>query len=345
MPHRPRRAVLWIAAALLLGAAGSLYAAPSFVTLEELARTRGLEWRWDPVARTATVWSASGSARFRPGSAYCLVAGRLRKLDGSVSYHGGAVWIPSSADPLLEALASVASPAPRLPYPVVALDPGHGGKDFGAVSPSGTREKDLTLDLASRIARRLEAGGARVVMTRGSDVFVPLAERVETARSGGADLFLSIHANASTTPGLQGFEVYVLSDEVDDLELASLRAADEKKSSPATEPALTDDPQVRSVYWDLVRRQSRRQSARLAARIVEAVDGNVVVARRRLRRAQFHVLKWTEMPAILVEAGYLTNSEDESRLADESYRQAMADAIARAVLGDAPAGKRGTDAR
>lgn len=209
----------------------------------------------------------------------------------------------------------------------IVVDAGHGGHDYGAVSPHGFAEKGFTLDLARRLAAELRKLGFQVTLTRDSDVFIPLEERSRIAARAQADFFISLHANASLSHSLRGLEVYYLDRATDDAAVALERAENESPTPPDTmlQPASTD---VKAIVWDLKASENRRLSHEFAQDFLNASDRLVHIAPRRLKSAQFHVLKWTECPAVLVEAGYLTNATDERLLKSPFYRDRLARSIA-----------------
>ena len=226
-------------------------------------------------------------------------------------------------------VARPASPALHRIHRVV-LDAGHGGKDSGAVSPAGLKEKRLALEMTRKVKKELELRGLEVVMTRNSDVFIPLSERAALANEGGTDFFVSIHANASTAPLLQGFEIYYLSEATDDAALALERA----ENSSARFGAVSGPPsrELKTIFWDLREAENRRESLRMAQKIMAVVNGSIGVAPRRVKSANFYVLKWTECPAILIEIGYLTNAADERRLRSAAYKRELSHAIVEGIL-------------
>ncbi len=210
----------------------------------------------------------------------------------------------------------------------VVLDPGHGGKDTGAVGPGGTREKDVTLDVAHRVAPVLSAQGIQVVLTRDDDRFVSLEERTARANGFSADLFLSIHANASESRGRRGIETYVLDTTRD--EIAARVAARENATTQESSAELASilggmrmaDEAARSTrFAQLLQRAS---TSAVRGRFGDAVDGGV-------HTAGFYVLVGARMPSVLFETSYISNVTEEQRLGSEDYRQLLADAIANAV--------------
>lgn len=221
--------------------------------------------------------------------------------------------------------------------PLVVLDPGHGGTDPGAIGTKGTQEKRITLPLALELKRMLEAGGrCRVALTRTTDVFVPLARRVEFARRREAVLLLSIHADAmpaGQSHALRGASVYTVSETATD-SLAAALARRENQADQAGGLRLPSvSPEVQRILLSLMRQETRAGSERLARLAVNALDGEVALLNQPLRRAQFVVLKAPDVPAALVECGFLSNPQDEALLRRADHRAKVAAALAEAVHG------------
>ncbi|MBI2094924.1 MAG: N-acetylmuramoyl-L-alanine amidase [Candidatus Omnitrophica bacterium] len=293
-----------------------------YFSLRQLATDRGLDFVWDPVARNATLSGPLGFARFHAGSEYFLSEGRLQRLPEKVLFSGGEVLAPREA---LTTLKGLSKPLR------VMIDPGHGGRDFGAIT-GASREKEITLQVARDLASELKANGVRVRLTRNSDSALTLADRVSLVNRSRPDLFVSVHANASATRSLEGFEVYYLSPETDDYLLADGRA---DKPIPGEEAFLWSGAsrQTRAIYWDLRQADNRRQSLRLAKEVVESVRQAIGSGSPfRIRGARFYVLKWTECPAVLVEIGYLTNRREEKKLKHSVYRKKLIKAVAEGLI-------------
>jgi N-acetylmuramoyl-L-alanine amidase len=217
-------------------------------------------------------------------------------------------------------------------FDVVVLDAGHGGDDHGAEGAGGLREKDLVLDVARRLAERLERRGLRVVHTRTADAYVPLDERTAIANRAAADLFLSIHANAASARQARGVETYFVALEASD-EAARLLAERENAAFRETQPAAADDP-LASILGDLAAADAMRESdefARFAHKELSALDRGV--PSRGVKQAPFVVLMGVQMPAALVEIGFITNPAEEREMASDARRDRVADALSRAVLG------------
>lgn len=224
--------------------------------------------------------------------------------------------------------AAISAPPDRTIRRIV-LDAGHGGKDGGAVSRGGEPEKLVALEVTRLLRDELSRRGFDVVMTRDSDTFVPLAGRARAAMTAKADLFVSIHANASDSKSLRGFEVYTLAEEVDDGMIALRRAAMSPERFVRGEWRPSEG--VRAVLWDLVQTENRRESVRLARLIGEEAEERSIGPQRRLRDACFYVLKWSETPAVLVELGYLTNAQDERLLKSAIHRRKLVESVANGV--------------
>jgi N-acetylmuramoyl-L-alanine amidase len=211
----------------------------------------------------------------------------------------------------------------------VVLDPGHGGHDPGAIGPSGLREKDVTLDIAHRAAPLLARElGVSTLLTRDSDDFIPLDERAARANAFQADLFVSIHCNASEDPSAHGYMSFVLDDSRDP---AAFRvAARENAASPA---AAAEFANVMSHVLDA---SSVQRSVRLADLIQRATGASLQpsygnVSDGGVKRAGFYVLAGARMPAVLFEVSFISNPGEEARLNTGDYRQKLADAVVNAV--------------
>jgi len=313
------------------------------IDLRAYSLAQNYHYSWDPVAKNAVVEGPGGRFQFHVGSEYFLKDGHLARMDGKAIFLQDSVVMPSSAASFLPAPAS----APRMPAAVpaiaetvppafhrlrkVVIDAGHGGKDDGATSRYGLKEKRVVLEVANKVKRGLESAGIQVIMTRGADVFIPLSERARIANKNSADLFVSIHANASTTPSLNGFEVYTLSEATDDQALAVERTENSViRFEPGAHASLSNN--LKTILWELKETENRKESLHASQHISTRVVAAVATAAKRQKSANFYVLKWTECPAVLVELAYLSNRTDERRLRDPVYRTQIADAIVQGLL-------------
>ena len=226
-----------------------------------------------------------------------------------------------------------ASPAAR-GRPIVVIDAGHGGRDPGATSVSGqVREKELTLVLAQALRDELvRRGRVRVAMTRDDDRYLTLEDRAAVARRLSAAMFVSIHIDSAANPLARGASVYSLSDVASDAEAAGL-AARENAGDDQNAGAGT----VQMILADLAMRSHMSASADLASRLVNKAAGRVELRPNPHRFASFHVLRRADAPAVLFEAGYLSNADDELLLRNPAERAKMVLALAQAIEADVAA--------
>jgi N-acetylmuramoyl-L-alanine amidase len=226
-------------------------------------------------------------------------------------------------------LTEAASPG----RPIVVLDAGHGGRDPGAKGVSGsTTEKDLTLVLARELRDELAGRGrVRVALTRDDDRYLTLDQRAEIARRLGASAYLSLHIDSAPNPLARGATVYSLSDVASDAEAARLAAKENKAGEGlSSEP----DGSVRGMLSDLALREQMNASASLAERLVRKSAGRYLLRPEPHRFADFRVLRHAEVPAVLFEAGYISNVEDEALLVQQKERQRIVAALAQAIEAD-----------
>jgi N-acetylmuramoyl-L-alanine amidase len=229
-----------------------------------------------------------------------------------------------------------ASPVAR-GRPIVVIDPGHGGRDPGAISVSGqVQEKDLTLVLARQLRDLLVSRGrVRVAMTRDDDRYLTLDDRAAVARRLDAAEFVSIHIDSAPNPLARGASVYSLSDVASDAEAARLASVQNGGSDGAEQGTS-----VQALLADLAMRSQMSASADLATRLVGKSVGQVELRPNPHRFAAFHVLRRAETPAILFEAGYLSNADDELLLRSPDERAKMVLALAAAIETDVAARSR-----
>ena len=222
-------------------------------------------------------------------------------------------------------------PVPTKPpgIQVIVVDAGHGGSETGATGPAGLLEKDVTLD----VAKRLQAGlsrklGVKVILTRDDDRQVSLDERTAIANHERADLFLSVHVNASLAREARGAETYFLSTQATDDESRAVAALENNSLGVETPPAGSG---LGLVLWDLAQTLYLAESSRLAETIQQNLNEALRIESRGIKQAPFKVLMGATMPAVLVEIGFITNPEEENRLQDGAYRDRIAGAIIESV--------------
>lgn len=216
--------------------------------------------------------------------------------------------------------------------PIVLIDPGHGGQDPGATAVSGdVTEKQLTLEFARELRDKLASDGrVRVALTREDDHYLSLDERAALARRIGASLYVSIHMDSAPNPLARGATVYSLSEVASDREAAQLAA----KSNAAMAASMGDDGSVRAILSDLALRSQMRSSADFAERLVRNAEGRVTLRPRPHQFADFAVLREAGIPAVLFEAGYISNADDEAALRSPEQRTRIVSALAQSIEAD-----------
>ena len=228
--------------------------------------------------------------------------------------------------------ALAAPPVAGAALPLVMLDPGHGGRDPGAIGFSGTYEKHVALAAAQELRRQLLATRRyRVELTRGRDVFVALEERVAAARRRGAALFVSIHADALSDTGVRGASVYTLNETASDRQTAALAQRENAADRFGTPNFQGTPPEVARILVSLVRQETRVGSTRMARSVVHSLAREVPLLPNPARHASFMVLKAADIPSVLVELGFMSNKADEAALRRPAHRALLATAMLRAV--------------
>jgi N-acetylmuramoyl-L-alanine amidase len=246
----------------------------------------------------------------------------------------------TAAAPVAAAAPDTKPPAPNDTRPIVVIDPGHGGIDNGTQTDAET-EKNLVLEFGLALRDRLDkAGKYHIVMTRTDDTFIPLGERVRIARTQGAALFVSIHADAlpKGEGDAQGATIYTLSDKASDAEAQRLADA-ENRADAIAGVNLTEEPtDVADILIDLAQRETRNFSNKFAHVLMSEMKTTMRMHKHPLKSAGFKVLKNPDVPSVLVEIGYVSNKADLEHLVSESWRSKAVGSIAQAI--DAFMGKR-----
>jgi N-acetylmuramoyl-L-alanine amidase len=222
---------------------------------------------------------------------------------------------------------------------IIALDPGHGGEDPGAIGPGGTREKDVVLRLAHRLRERINAttingNPMRAYMTRDADFFVPLQVRVQKAQRVQADLFVSLHADAFYTPRPQGASVFALSQGGASSTAARWMAAKENKADQIGGLNVTaKDSQVRRALFDMSTTAQINDSLKLGSAMLGEIGRVGKLHKPHVEQAGFAVLKAPDIPSVLVEAAFISNPEEEANLNSDAYLDRLSLALMRGIEG------------
>ncbi|MBA5725297.1 N-acetylmuramoyl-L-alanine amidase family protein [Bombella favorum] len=220
------------------------------------------------------------------------------------------------------------------PKPVIMLDPGHGGKDPGAIGVSGTYEKHIAVAAATELHNLLMASGKYdVVLSRKDDRFIPLAGRVELAHRHKADLFISMHADALHQSDIRGASVYTLSGNASDRQTAMLAETENSADRFAGPGVAGVPPDVEAILNSLVHEETRRGSAHMAASVIRSFQNRIQLLHHPSRHAAFRVLKSGDIPSVLVEMGFMSNHLDEQALRRAAHRTQITQAMKQAIDG------------
>lgn len=334
------------------------FSGKSYLSVEDVAEAMKGHLHWYPVSQRVDLSFQTHNVQFFMGSNQAVIDGQPVRIASVPIHDERGLWVAGSFfqnGPLARAfqrridfpvpkavpeagkpvtpMTSVVQPViPELtPHAIqrIVIDPGHGGKDPGTVGASGTEEKAVNLWLAQELADALREKDYEVLLTRTDDSFIPLAERAALANHYHADLFISLHCNASLSSRLSGFEVYFLSEKTSDphanavarMENASL--ALEGKTPPSS---------VQAVLRSLMKNANINKASQLGAIIERSVARQLSQNDRGVKQAGFYVLRDAHMPAVLIEIGFLSNREEERRLQDAHYRDRMVRAIEKGIL-------------
>lgn len=275
----------------------------------------------DPLVRGVHVTEERVTVDLAPGADsehYTLDDGR--RLVFEVFQGAAAITLTGSSDD--------DRPERRRKQETIVIDPGHGGRDTGTLGRGGLTEKDLTLRIARALKSRLEREyPLRVVLTRTEDAYLPLETRTAIANQHDADLFISLHLNASRGSDAHGAETYFLSLQATD-ESADLLARSENARSDG-DPGAIDD--LGLILWDLAQNRHLGQSQNLAKLIQAELNERMGITNRGVKQAPFRVLMGARMPAVLVEVGFLSNDEEARRLATVEYQAELVDGLVEAI--------------
>lgn len=230
--------------------------------------------------------------------------------------------------------AAVARPAAKKSRRrIVVLDPGHGGIDSGAIGPNGAKEKHVVLAIAKNVRNLLRSKGIDARLTRTSDEFIPLYDRVEIAQKHGASLFMSIHADGFTNPGAAGASVFALSNRGASSAMAKYLSERENAADDvAGKKAKDKDRYLQQVLFDLVQTDTIKNSLTLGSHLLKNIKPVHKLHSRHTEQAAFVVLKSPSIPSVLVETSFITNPAEEKLLGTTAFRQKIANAIASGII-------------
>ncbi len=303
---------------------------PEGASLKTLCEQNGVNWYWDSVSQAVTLSRGALSARAMVGSEIVVIDQQKVFLSEPLKRQRGKIHV--SADfyrKVILKLIEPEGPVSLRPCRII-IDPGHGGKDPGAIGTAGTYEKDIVLDIAKRVKTILEESQYDVKMTRSDDTFISLEQRTEIASQFVADIFISIHANASTTGRASGLEVYAPRplERQEQKDPQRIRNHDLLFSKLAMQ---RHNKSVENIVTDMLYSFKSSESLALARAISEGIEQETRARNRGVYKAGFCVLRNTLMPAVLIEVGFLSNSREERQLNSNQYRQKIAEGISRSL--------------
>ena len=284
-------------------------------------------------ALQATVPAAANTTNTNP--AIDPLGELIEKQAGKPSAAATQAQLPTKKNAPAKALPDIALPTTdktdRLI--IVALDPGHGGEDPGAIGPGGTREKDVVLEIAHRLRDRInQQPNMRAYLTRDADFFVPLHIRVQKARAVRADLFVSIHADAFFTERPQGASVFALSDKGASSSAARWMADKENSADLVGGVNVkAKDEQVQKALLDMSTTAQINDSLKLGSAMLGEIGAVGKLHKPRVEQAGFAVLKAPDIPSVLVETAFISNPDEEAKLRSEAYQVQLADALMRGI--------------
>ncbi|OSI13107.1 N-acetylmuramoyl-L-alanine amidase [Neisseria canis] len=246
---------------------------------------------------------------------------------GKITNQGTGSGTPPVQQPDTADYEPSAPPRGRKRQAIVVLDPGHGGEDPGAIGPSGLREKDVVLAIARMAKKRLDSMGYKTYLTRNEDVFIPLGVRVAKARKLKADVFVSIHADAFTSPSARGTGVYALSTKGATSAAAKFLAQTQNNADLIGGVRTVGNRHVDNTILDMTQTVTNKDSLTLGEGVLSELGKHNKLHKGHVDRANFAVLRAPDIPSILVETAFISNPTEESMLAGNSFREKCADAI------------------
>ncbi|MDP2653281.1 MAG: N-acetylmuramoyl-L-alanine amidase [Candidatus Omnitrophota bacterium] len=325
--------LLLLAAAPFVGGCATAPRPGVQANLKEMCEANGISWQLDSVSQTVTMRKGSKEARALVGSHLVVLDGKTIPLSAPLKIQRSLIIVPPDfkaeiIDRLLA--AAPVKTAARMRFQKIVLDAGHGGKDPGAIGRSGLREKDVTLGIVQNLAKKLRGKGFEVVLTRDRDVFLTLEQRTEIATRAQADLFISVHANASPSKNTQGVEVYACRE----LESKEKKEDQRRRNHQLLFSGLSmeqNSDTLKKILEDMMYSYKRVESYSLASFVASVVSDETRAHNRGRKMAGFFVLRNTLTPAILVEVGYVSHGKEENLLKTDGHREKIAQGLAQSI--------------
>ncbi|MBF0512251.1 MAG: N-acetylmuramoyl-L-alanine amidase [Candidatus Omnitrophica bacterium] len=310
---------------------------PAGISLKEICDRYHVLWQWDSVSQVVTLEYKGNQSKALVGSSTVLVGKQQIVLSAPLRRERSMIFVPEDFE--AQVLAPFGVPIGGLGavesssrVHTIVIDAGHGGKDRGTIVGSGTDEKEIVLDVAKRLEVLLENAGIKVVMTRDTDNFISLPQRTVIASRSGADLFISIHVNSNKDHSVNGLLVYYLGAVARRDVMETQRRSNERTFLRSLN--AVDSATVLAILTDMMDTLKSGHSQKLAKLIVRSAreTEGIKVRGDGVRLCHFFVVRNTLMPAVLVETGFLSNHQEHSKLVMPTYRQKLAQAVARGIL-------------
>ena len=310
-----------------------------FVPVMKVCDLLNMNYEWDALTKKHILYKSGSYLSFKTGDRNVSINGNNKILAIAPRLINGNLLLPRELAELEwwkkkeTVWREIKNFYPGHPFVVdkVVIDPGHGGRDTGAVGSHGVQEKDLVLQIARKLRDKLTAMGLETIMTRDDDRYLTLPERAWVANNSGADLFVSIHANYAADKDVSGTEIYYISEAVDDEERARQMAI-EFGTTAELNPDLPNKLSTDPTLWDMINTENRQESIELARAINSSLKRYVSINHRGIKSAGFFVLKWTDKPAVLVETGFVSNRHESRLLANPSYQDQLTGLIAEGIM-------------
>ena len=306
-----------------------------YVPLLQVCAKHNLSWDWDGFAKVVTVKNFNTEVRFCPGSALVSVNGKIYNLSIPIKIQKNSFVVPANFDAFFAKTVKSTESWQKLrkknTLKRIVIDPGHGGKDPGGIGVKNIYEKNVVLDVSRRLKKVLLKEGIDVILTRDTDIFYSLMQRSVIANQAEADFFVSVHANIARTSSVHGFEVFYLSNEYDNFTKA-VKIKDNIVRKIEKQKNYQYSADLNTVIWDMVLAENRIESIEMAKTISLTLKKMLNLKTRYIRGKKFAVLKNTNIPAVLLELGFLSNYNEAAKLSNPYYRQMLAEAIAAGIM-------------
>ncbi|MCK5392847.1 MAG: N-acetylmuramoyl-L-alanine amidase [Candidatus Omnitrophica bacterium] len=295
-----------------------------YMDINSFSKKFNFEYSLDTIDDIISLNSSGKDIKLLLNSYIGILNGSIISFKNPPIYFNGKIFVPSELEQIVD-LKKTVSFKPLFNIKTIVIDPGHGGKDPGAISPNGLQEKIVNLSISKYLKEELEKRGFNVQLTRSTDKFISLKQRVDFAKNCDADFFISIHANANPSRNIKGVEFYYLSPSRLDSDARSIRIAKSEMFNGKNMPV-----DAKAILWDMLITKNYAFSVEFS-NILYYNFKRLGFNSRAPKKAPFYVLRLAYVPAVLVETGYLTNRYEEKALRRASYQKQIAETIAMAV--------------